>query len=133
MIKRLIEGDFLIKKCEICGNRFETKFKSRLYCYECSGESTRINNETRKHQKTILRRSMKKQAVKILGGKCSICGYNRCIDALEFHHENPREKDFKLGSGNTMSWNEYRNEALKCILVCSNCHKEIHSKIGYIY
>ena len=37
----------------------------------------------------------------------------------------------KLGSGNTMSWKEYKKEALKCILVCSNCHKEIHSKIGY--
>ena len=121
------------KICEICETEFESTSKSRLYCYECSGESTRINSETRKHQKTILRRSMKKQAVKILGGKCSICGYNRCIDALEFHHENPHEKDFKLGSGNTMSWKEYKNEAMKCILVCSNCHKEIHSKFGYIY
>lgn len=37
-----------------------------------------------------------------------ICGYNRCVDALEFHHENPEEKEFKLGSGNTMSWQEYK-------------------------
>ena len=57
----------------------------------------------------------------------------KCIDALEFHHENPKEKEFKLGSGNTMSWKEYKEEALKCILVCSNCHKEIHNKLGYIY
>ena len=42
------------------------------------------------------------------------------------------EKEFKLGSGNTLSWKEYKNEALKCMLVCSNCHKEIHSEIGYI-
>ena len=49
----------------------------------------------------------------------------------QFHHENPNEKEFKLGSGNTMSWKEYKQEALKCILVCSNCHKEIHSEIGY--
>lgn len=74
---------------------------------------------------------MKLQAIKLLGGKCSICGYDRCVDALEFHHENPEIKEFKLGSGNTMSWKEYKKEALKCILVCSNCHKEIHSKIGY--
>ena len=58
-------------------------------------------------------------------------GYNKCIDALEFHHENPSKKEFKLGSGNTMSWKEYKAEALKCILVCSNCHKEIHSELGY--
>ena len=67
----------------------------------------------------------------ICGGKCSICGYDRCVDALEFHHENPQEKEFKLGSGNTMSWKEYRAEALKCKLVCSNCHKEIHCNMGY--
>ena len=40
-------------------------------------------------------------------------------------------KEFKLRSGNTMSWKEYIEKDLKCILVCSNCHKEIHNKIGY--
>ena len=123
----------MIKVCEICSEKFETKSSSRIYCYKCSVESTRSNNETRKHQKTVLRNSMKKQAVKLLGGKCSICGYKNCLEALEFHHPNPKIKEFKLGSGNTMSWKEYKKEALKCILVCSNCHKEIHSKIGYKY
>lgn len=120
-----------IKFCEICGNKFDTDSLSRKYCYDCSGESSRTKYDTRKHQKTILRRSMKRQAIKMLGGKCSICGYSKCIDALEFHHVNPKEKDFKLGSGNTMSWDEYKKEVKKCILVCSNCHKEIHSKLGY--
>ena len=119
----------MIKICEICENKFETNSLTRIYCYECSGESTRLDNTTRKHQKTILRRSMKVQAIKLLGGKCSICGYDKCMDALEFHHEDPSIKEFRLGSGNTMSWKAYKSEALKCILVCSNCHKEIHSKI----
>lgn len=123
----------LIRKCKICEKVFETKSSTRIYCYECSGNSIRSDNETRKHQKTILRRNMKLQAIKMLGGKCSICGYNKCVDALEFHHKNPKEKEFKLGSGNTMSWEEYKNELKKCILVCSNCHKEIHSRLGYIY
>lgn len=117
--------------CEICENKFETKSSTRIYCYTCSGDSTRSDNTTRKHQKTILRRNMKKQAIKLLGGKCQICGYSKCIDALEFHHENPNEKEFKLGFGNTMSWKDYKKEALKCVLVCSNCHKEIHYKIVY--
>ena len=117
--------------CEICEKEYETSYQSRIYCYECSGESTRTDNATRKHQKTVLRRSMKLQAIKLLGGKCYKCGYDKCIDALEFHHENPNEKEFKLGSGNTMSWQQYKQEALKCVLVCSNCHKEIHSEIGY--
>ncbi len=96
------------KICEICSNEFETKSATRIYCYNCSGESTRSDNESRKHQKTILRNNMKKQAVKLLGGKCSRCGYNKCIEALEFHHEDPRIKEFKLGSGNSMSWKEYK-------------------------
>ena len=123
----------MIKICEICSEKFDSNSKSRIYCYRCSGDSTRLDNKTRKHQKTILRRSMKIQAVKLLGGKCFICGYDKCIDALEFHHENPEEKEFKLGSGNTMSWKEFKSEALKCKLVCSNCHKEIHRKMGYIF
>jgi len=117
--------------CEICEKEFETSSYSRIYCYECSGDSTRLDYNTRKHQKTILRRSMKLQAIKILGGKCSICGYSKCIDALEFHHRVPAQKEFRLGAGNTISWREYKKELSKCILVCSNCHKEIHSKIGY--
>ena len=119
------------KICEICNSKFETNSASRIYCYKCSGESTRKDNESRKHQKTILRRSMKLQAIKLMGGKCNICGYNKCIDALEFYHEDPDEKEFKLGSGNTMSWQDYKAEASKCILACSNYHKEIHSQVGY--
>mgnify|MGYP004508011231 FL=1 len=121
----------MLKICEICNKKFESNSSTRIYCYDCSGDSSRSKKETRKHQKTILRRSMKLQAIKLLGGKCSICGYNKCVDALEFHHKEPNEKEFKLGSGNTMSWKEYKNEALKCMLVCSNCHKEIHYKLGY--
>ena len=53
------------KICDICGATFETKSSTRIYCYDCSRESTRLDNETRKHQKTILRNNMKKQAVKL--------------------------------------------------------------------
>lgn len=119
------------KICEMCEKSFETNSATRIYCLECSGQSSRLSKESRKHQKTILRRNMKIKAIELLGGKCILCGYSKCIDALEFHHTNPKEKEFKLGSGNTISWKEYKEEALKCILVCSNCHKEIHSDIGY--
>lgn len=92
-----------------------------------------INAVENQQDKIIKQENIKKQAVKLLGGKCCICGYDRCIDALEFHHKDPSIKEFKLGSGNTMSWKEYKSEALKCMLVCSNCHKEIHYKLGYVY
>lgn len=53
----------MIKVCEICENKFETKSSTRIYCYKCSGESTRLDNETRKHQKTILRNNIKRKEV----------------------------------------------------------------------
>ena len=53
----------MIKVCEICKNKFETKSSTRIYCYKCSGESTRLDNETRKHQKTILRNNIKRKEV----------------------------------------------------------------------
>ena len=60
----------MTKICEKCNSKFDTKSATRLYCYDCSGDSTRSDNNTRKHQKTILRRNMKLQAIKLLGGKC---------------------------------------------------------------
>lgn len=62
-----------------------------------------------------------------MGGKCALCGYDKCNSALEFHHINPSEKDYQLSSGSTRSLNRDFVEARKCILVCSNCHREIHS------
>ena len=64
------------KICKICENEYNTDNYSRVYCYTCSGGSTRRDNETRKHQKTILRRSMKLQAIKMLGNKCCMPNKN---------------------------------------------------------
>ncbi|QEG09033.1 HNH endonuclease [Aeromonas phage 4_4572] len=66
-------------------------------------------------------------AVDYKGGKCEKCGYDKFIGALEFHHLNPEQKDFSLGDkGYTRSWDKIKDELDKCIMVCSNCHKEIH-------
>lgn len=79
------------------------------------------------------RQKMKIRAVEYLGGKCGKCGYNKCIWALEFHHRNTNEKEFSISEYSTLSWNKIKNEVEKCDLLCSNCHKELHSEIlGYI-
>lgn len=67
----------------------------------------------------------KRLLVEYKGGECEKCGYKKCIDALEFHHKDPNEKDFTI-SGKSWSFERLKKEADKCILVCSNCHKEIH-------
>ena len=74
------------------------------------------------------RKELKLKAVEYKGGKCNICGYNKCIDALEFHHLNETEKSFGIGAkGYTRSWEKVKEELDKCILVCANCHREIHA------
>ena len=51
------------------------------------------------------------------------------IEALEFHHLNPNEKDFIISDRNLiLDWNIIKKELDKCELVCANCHREIHSK-----
>lgn len=75
------------------------------------------------------RRRLKQLAIEYKGGKCSLCGYCKCTGALEFHHIDPKTKDFSLSTdGLTRSWKRIKVELDKCILVCSNCHKEIHSE-----
>lgn len=49
--------------------------------------------------------------------------------ALEFHHLNPEEKDFGISRTLTRSMDSLRQEVNKCILVCSNCHAEIHDEL----
>lgn len=74
-------------------------------------------------------RSSKKKAVEYKGGKCERCGYNKCTDALEFHHLDPSKKDKNFGSMKLRKWEDQKKELDKCIMVCANCHREIHSEL----
>jgi transposase len=74
------------------------------------------------------RRRVKRRLVKEAGGACAICGYDRCVAALEFHHLDPSTKRFALSrQGVTRSYAEALAEARKCVLLCSNCHAEIEA------
>jgi predicted HNH restriction endonuclease len=73
------------------------------------------------------RRKMKRKAVEHKGGKCECCGYATSIWALDFHHIDPSLKDFGISDkGLTRSWEKIQQEIDKCILMCKNCHAEIH-------
>lgn len=69
----------------------------------------------------------KQRLVNALGGKCCICGYDRCLSALEFHHTNPANKKFTIGDNTHRAFEKDLEEAKKCILICANCHREIHA------
>lgn len=79
------------------------------------------------YEHILKHRKMRKQLmIAGFGGKCNICGYNKCNEALEFHHINPEEKEIAL-SQKIMSWEKTKEELKKCICVCANCHREIHN------
>ena len=73
---------------------------------------------------------IKQWALEYKGSKCEICGYCKCSEALDFHHENPKEKEFSLSDRNLiLDWQKIKKELDECRLVCANCHREIHAKV----
>jgi DNA invertase Pin-like site-specific DNA recombinase len=74
------------------------------------------------------RKRKKKELVEYKGGCCEKCGYNKSIEVLQFHHLDPNEKDFTI-SGKSYSIERLKKEVDKCILVCANCHIEIHEEL----
>lgn len=76
------------------------------------------------------RKVLRERAFFIKGGKCMYCGYDRCQAALDFHHLDAEDKEFGISKdGITRSWQKILGELQKCVLVCSNCHREIHAGI----
>lgn len=65
------------------------------------------------------------------GGKCTICGYDKTIAALDYHHIDPKSKDSMLciAMRNGYAWSKIVEEARKCTMVCCRCHREIHAGI----
>ena len=89
-------------------------------CKKCACEATQRR-----------RIKVKKIAIEYKGGKCEICGYDKCVSALEFHHIDSTKKDFGISEkGYTRSFTKIKEELDKCILVCANCHREIHENFS---
>ena len=64
-----------------------------------------------------------------MGGKCQRCGYNRSLRALQFHHLDPKEKDFHITGRDYHTWPKVEEELKKCIMLCANCHFEEHERL----
>jgi hypothetical protein len=100
--------------------------KCILVCRNChqeihSKEKTK-NNIGNRHS-----RKYKKLLCDIHGGKCSICGYSKCIRSLDFHHVVESSKCFTISTKLNSSLSILVEESKKCSLLCANCHQELHS------
>jgi transposase-like protein len=110
-----------VKVEKLCRRHGRVQFtlEGRGY-YRC----TRCRVEAASRRRQIVKRKLVEEA----GGRCSICGYSRCQRALQFHHLDPRTKEFHLGhGGHARALSRSRGEAKKCILLCANCHAEVEA------
>lgn len=100
----------------------ENKHKKREYVEE---NKATINSRLKRRKK-----EKKEYLLKLFGGKCKKCGYDECIAALVFHHVDPSQKDFSIARMLNMKLEKLIVEASKCLLLCANCHAELHYKLG---
>lgn len=113
-------------KTKICVRCNESKDISEFYKKK---KENRVSSWCRKclYDAQHLRwKDRKRKAVDLLGGKCCKCDYNKNLAALEFHHKNKNNKKYDWAKLQRRKWNDIIKELKKCILLCSNCHKELH-------
>jgi len=117
------------KTCKVCSALItsEKTFCSNL-CYSKGRAKRRTTKPIGYERVKNFRARLKQQSIDYKGGKCSICAYSKCTKALEFHHLDPTQKDFVISSV-SKSFEAIKYELDKCILVCANCHREIHDKM----
>lgn len=124
-LKTTKEKPFGVKLCKRCSiiksvdNFYKRRkgFDISTYCKPCTNIQT-INRQ----------RKFKEKCIKYKGSCCQMCNYKKYNGALEFHHLDPTKKDFSISSAkHTKFDNRIIIELDKCILLCSNCHKEVHA------
>ncbi len=103
--------------CSSCGKKQPENQIKGTDCWTCRNKKQRIDK--------------KKALYELMGGEqCQICGYSRCAKALDFHHVDPEEKSFGLTLCEmSYAWERLVVEAKKCVLICSNCHREVHDDL----
>lgn len=103
--------------CPVHGDSFHVATEDgRLWCAKC-----RAGAVTRSRQRA------KRLLIEEFGGACALCGYDECVAALHFHHRDPATKRFTIGKAMGIAISMLREEARKCVLLCSNCHMAVES------
>lgn len=108
------------KVCEVHGLTMHSLYKNgnsgfREYCNLCQSEKIKTRVE-----------SHREKARELLGRECRVCGYSRCESALEYHHLDPTKKEGTPSKIMYRSWEKVEKELSNCILLCANCHREVH-------
>jgi hypothetical protein len=116
-----------IHECRVCHNTYS---KENFYKATKKKHIDKICKACKHERLQCLRKNFKQWCVDYKGGKCINCGYNKCLSALDFHHLDPLTKDFSFGSRKgTIKKEKAILELDKCILLCRNCHAEVHAGV----
>jgi ribosomal protein L30E len=105
-------------KCTLCSREYRYTQKAghaKTICNSCM-----VNN--RRFQR-------KERCVEYKGGCCVRCGYHKSTRALSFHHVDATKKDFSIGGAHSRQWESIKAELDKCLLLCANCHMEVHEQL----
>lgn len=133
---------FIRRRCKDCGRIKPCQWMNaftqtgvpeyRARCVECQKmywhkmRTTDRFRESRNRRRKKVQIENKKKMVAYLGGKCMICGYDKNLAALTFHHRDPTEKEFAVAAIQDHNWSKVKRELDKCDLLCFNCHMELH-------
>lgn len=121
---KLSEPKWIKCTCQFCNKEFEfyqTTSNKRKACYDCLPEG-------HSNDASLIRRLVKNKIVQLKGNKCAVCGKTYPNAVYDLHHLNSEDKEFNLGNKtSTVKLDKVLAEADKCILVCANCHRMIHS------
>lgn len=113
--------------CSICrktrpiGN-FLYLSRQKRYMWRCRQCSAILQAEKIK--------KFKLQCIEYKGGKCQVCGYNKSLAAMDFHHRNETKKEFNIGNRWYKKIEVIKDELDKCDLLCANCHREEHERLN---
>lgn len=120
----------VIKICVVCKKEFETNIYAKDSCSkECRSVFKKNYLKNRGYMYKYIhdwRKNNKKRAIEYKGGKCIKCGYDKCYAAMDFHHINKNDKDFDISKNCNLSFEKIKEELDKCVILCSNCHREFH-------
>lgn len=111
----------LIKECRTCKvilNKTNRPLGRGNICRTCKSKDD-VERRKRKKNEAIIER----------GGKCNVCGYDKTPSALEFHHIDPDSKEKAPNELMSLSLKKQKEELDKCILLCANCHREVHDRL----
>ncbi len=127
------------QKCSICKNEFPATLEYfgkhgyrglDTYCKNCRHEKTRQyyydNKEKMKSQSVIWKKNQREKINEYKDSlNCLKCGEKRNW-LLDFHHIDPSKKDFQISQGEAKGWDKILKEIKKCVVLCSNCHRDFH-------